>query len=98
MRLGRLLALVSLSFSLASTLPTSQAPLENGDRSLSPALYAELEELARIVDISYCVGLTGIGISKPFQCASRCRDFENFELVKVCIHLPSIQRRALRRY
>lgn len=83
MRLGRLLSLLPLSVYLASTLPTSQSPLQNGDRSISPNLYAEMEELSRIVDISYCIGLTGIGISKPFQCASRCRDFENFELVKV---------------
>lgn len=55
-------------------------------------LFWELEELARIVDISYCVGTAGLGIQKPFQCASRCgdRDFETFELVTVsrCIRAP----------
>jgi hypothetical protein len=52
---------------------------------ISQQLFWELEELARIVDISYCVGTAGLGIQKPFQCASRCadRDFETFELVKV---------------
>jgi hypothetical protein len=49
------------------------------DRNLSIKLFAELEELSRIVDISYCVGLTGI--FKPFQCASRCAEFPDFELV-----------------
>src|SRR6476469_9702768 len=47
--------------------------------NLSIKLFAELEELSRLVDISYCVGITGI--SKPFQCASRCDDFPEFELV-----------------
>tara|TARA_R110002003_G_scaffold384_1_gene19191 strand:- start:5095 stop:5409 length:315 start_codon:yes stop_codon:yes gene_type:complete len=52
---------------------------------ISQALFWELEELARIVDIAYCVGTAGLGIQKPFQCASRCgdRDFETFELVTV---------------
>ena len=51
------------------------------NRTVSVALFSELEELARIVDISYCVGLTSFGISKPFQCLSRCKDFPDFELV-----------------
>lgn len=46
---------------------------------ISPQLFASLEELARIVDISYCVGSTGI--YKPFSCISRCDDFPDFELV-----------------
>jgi hypothetical protein len=46
---------------------------------VSQKTFEELEELARIVDISYCVG-TG-GIQKPFKCLSRCSDFEGFELV-----------------
>ncbi|EME80115.1 uncharacterized protein MYCFIDRAFT_141490 [Pseudocercospora fijiensis CIRAD86] len=48
--------------------------------SISAALFTELEELARIVDISYCVGSTSFGISKPFNCLSRCTDFPQFEL------------------
>ncbi|KAF4626619.1 hypothetical protein G7Y89_g11539 [Cudoniella acicularis] len=47
--------------------------------NISLSLFAELEELSRVVDISYCVGTTGI--SHPFICASRCDDFPSFELV-----------------
>jgi hypothetical protein len=52
---------------------------------ISQELFWELEELARIVDISYCVGTAGLGIQKPFKCASHCgdRDFDTFELVTV---------------
>jgi len=48
---------------------------------VSQAVFESLEELARIVDISYCIGTTGI--QKPFKCLSRCSDFEGFELVTV---------------
>ena len=66
--------------------PVSQIPLRGDllaatDRNISAELFGELEELSRIVDISYCVGTTGI--QKPFLCASRCQDFESFELVTV---------------
>src|SRR5258708_1639103 len=47
--------------------------------TVSIQLFAELEELARVVDISYCVGTSGI--YKPFECASRCDEFPDFELV-----------------
>lgn len=70
---------------VALSLPTEQVPLlrhANTNRTVSPELFSDLEELARIVDISYCVGLTGIGVSKPFRCLSRCSDFPTFELVK----------------
>ena len=63
-----------------------QAPIlqqSSNASTISPTLFAELEELARIVDISYCVGTAGLGIQKPFQCVSRCSEFENFELVTV---------------
>ncbi|KXT01122.1 hypothetical protein AC578_10909 [Pseudocercospora eumusae] len=50
-------------------------------RNISAALFTELEELARIVDISYCVASTSFGISKPFTCLSRCTDFPQFDLV-----------------
>lgn len=52
-----------------------------GNGRVSQELFDSLEELARIVDITYCVGTTGI--YKPFQCAGRCKEFEGFELVKV---------------
>ncbi|KAJ5818312.1 Lipase class 3 [Penicillium riverlandense] len=43
-----------------------------------PRLFNSLEELSRLVDISYCVSTTGI--QKPFQCLSRCVEFPNLEL------------------
>ena len=46
---------------------------------VSANVFESLEELARLVDISYCVGTSGI--QKPFQCLSRCKDFEGFELI-----------------
>lgn len=46
--------------------------------SVSRTLFADLERLARLVDITYCVGTTGI--SPPFSCASRCRDFPGLQL------------------
>jgi hypothetical protein len=74
------LSFVALTVGLpAQTTLLSHA--DNNDTSVSARLFAELEELARIVDISYCVGLTGLGIQKPFQCVSRCAEFEDFELV-----------------
>ena len=67
-------------------IPHLQAPLEPGAGAasilnISAELFNDLEELSRIVDISYCVGITGTGIQKPFLCASRCQDFPSFELV-----------------
>lgn len=44
-------------------------------------MFRELEELARIVDIAYCVGVPGSGIQQPFECLSRCKDFTSFELI-----------------
>lgn len=64
----------------------AQVPLQDRTNdTVSRELFFELEELARIVDISYCVGATGIGIQKPFKCASHCgdEDFKDFELVTV---------------
>lgn len=70
-------------------LSSSQIPLLRhlpNDRAVSPQLFRELEELARIVDIAYCVGLPNPGISKPFSCLSRCSEFPSFELVHVRIN------------
>lgn len=61
---------------MATALP---AHLWTNNGEVSPQTFESLEELARIVDISYCVGTTGI--QKPFKCLSRCSDFEGFELV-----------------
>lgn len=81
-----LISLLSALSVVTHALPAQQAPLLRhaaNDRTVSPELFSDLEELARVVDISYCVGLTGIGISKPFKCLSRCSEFPEFELVKV---------------
>ena len=87
MRLPYLTQLLLLStpyiLSTATTAsPVSQAPLLlTGKHHISESLFADLEELSRLVDISYCVGTTGI--RKPFACAHRCKDFRGFELVTV---------------
>lgn len=76
---------LTLLLRLGTVLGSFQAPLlrhaNAHGRNVSVALFTELEELARIVDISYCVGSTSFGISKPFKCLSRCADFPRFELV-----------------
>ncbi|KAG5290224.1 extracellular lipase [Histoplasma ohiense] len=56
---------------------TTRSPREI--RTISKELFTSLEELSRIVDITYCVGTTGV--YKPFICAGRCHEFEGFELV-----------------
>lgn len=61
------------------------------DRNVSDALFRDLEELSRVVDIAYCVGTAGLGIHKPFLCASRCGDFKHFELVKVSSCVTTIE-------
>lgn len=48
-------------------------------RPVSANVFESLEELARLVDVSYCVGNTGI--QRPFQCLSRCHEFPGFELI-----------------
>ncbi|KAJ5235925.1 hypothetical protein N7489_006016 [Penicillium chrysogenum] len=54
---------------------------------VSNELFNSLEELSRIVDISYCVGTTGV--HQPFQCLSRCIEFPDLELVTVSYLQPS---------
>lgn len=65
--------------------PLVRPPHPHNGSAITQELFWELEELSRIVDISYCVGTAGLGIQKPFKCASRCadKDFEDFELVTV---------------
>jgi hypothetical protein len=82
-----LLLLVYVAYA-TPILPYSQSPLTDdsrlkNNREISSELFADLEELSRVVDIAYCVGLAGIGIQKPFQCASRCHEFKSFRLVTV---------------
>lgn len=80
-------ALACLFTAAACATTRAQIPLVQQhaptNHSVSPALFKDLEELSRIVDIAYCVGGFGLGIEKPFQCPSRCGDFESFELVTV---------------
>ncbi|KAK5107448.1 hypothetical protein LTR62_001246 [Meristemomyces frigidus] len=69
----------------AAAAPAEQSLLvqhAHNDRSASASLFLELEEFARITDITYCVGVAGTGIIKPFECLSRCSDFPAFELVR----------------
>ncbi|KAK4500222.1 hypothetical protein PRZ48_008409 [Zasmidium cellare] len=76
---------LTLLLRLGLVFGSAQAPFlrgHSGGRNVSVALFTELEELARIVDITYCVGSTSFGISKPFSCLSRCADFPQFELVE----------------
>ncbi|KAJ6445639.1 triacylglycerol lipase FGL2 [Purpureocillium lavendulum] len=47
--------------------------------AVSVPFFADLERLSRLVDISYCVGNTGV--RKPFSCVSRCKDFPDLSLV-----------------
>ena len=87
MRLPKTIELFLLStiyiFTTTTASPVSQAPLTGSLlHHISESLFADLEELSRLVDISYCVGTTGI--QKPFLCAHRCGDFKGFELVTVC--------------
>ncbi|CAK7205053.1 hypothetical protein SEUCBS139899_007817 [Sporothrix eucalyptigena] len=44
-------------------------------------LFLSLERYARLVDIAYCVGIAGSGISRPFSCVSRCADFPEVRLI-----------------
>lgn len=76
--------ILSVATAIAPPGPDRQAPLLHHaptNRTVSAELFTELEELARVIDISYCVGITGFGISKPFSCLSRCSEFPDFELV-----------------
>ncbi|KAF4122579.1 Lipase (class 3) [Geosmithia morbida] len=70
--------LVTLVLSVAST-PLSGKDDAGSTRTISVSLYSELERLARLVDISYCIGNTGI--SEPFDCLSRCDEFPHVKLV-----------------
>lgn len=65
-----LLCICFLSFTTAQT-----------KKHVSTDLFNSLEELSRLVDISYCVGTTGV--QQPFQCLSRCIEFPDLELVTV---------------
>lgn len=79
------LAAIPATFAFADAIPLEPvlSPFGNELPNISKELFFELEELARLVDIAYCVGSAGTGVYKPFECISRCSDFEGFELVTV---------------
>ncbi|EPS35804.1 hypothetical protein H072_10775 [Dactylellina haptotyla CBS 200.50] len=65
------------------TAPSSpSAHHHHQQQTISPALFAEFEELSRIVDITYCIGTPSPGISEPFICPSHCSAFPSFQLVQ----------------
>ncbi|KAL0939280.1 extracellular triacylglycerol [Colletotrichum truncatum] len=86
----RLLQLAPLLGLLATTTSTNpfqqQQPLLGNETdgtepppTISVDLFRSLERTSRIVDITYCVGNSGI--SQPFSCVSRCKEFPSFNLV-----------------
>jgi hypothetical protein len=53
----------------------------DGHSSVPRDFYMELEQLSRLVDIAYCIGVQGPGITAPFECPSHCNDFPSVELI-----------------
>ncbi|KAJ5585311.1 uncharacterized protein N7459_005111 [Penicillium hispanicum] len=51
---------------------------QNETSPVSSELFKSLEELSRLVDVSYCVGTTGV--QEPFECLSHCAEFPDLEL------------------
>lgn len=82
----RLLSLSTLlAPAAAEPIPAhdAQEPLSGsnntGEGGVSVALFSSLERMSRLVDVAYCVGTSGV--SKPFSCISRCKDFPSLSLV-----------------
>ncbi|KAK4158497.1 lipase A [Chaetomidium leptoderma] len=82
MRLLSKLPLISLLLlpGLAQADPTPQHATISQQPGVSTPFFAFLERAARLVDIAYCVGTTGI--SPPFSCVSRCKDFPSLRLLR----------------
>lgn len=76
-----LLPIILASHGVGTQIPLLPQSSECSNVTISQSLFDKLDELARIVDISYCVGTPAPGIRKPFECLSRCKDFEDFELI-----------------
>lgn len=70
-------------------LETDHIPSGQDLRPIPEETYNSLDELARVVDVAYCVGSTGL--RKPFQCLSHCSDLKGFELITV--GCPAVSRR-----
>jgi hypothetical protein len=81
----RLLQLGGLLSAAALASANVQRPLalshDESPKPISVALFSSLERMSRLVDIAYCVGTTGV--SEPFSCASRCREFPTLTLATV---------------
>ncbi|KAJ5367418.1 hypothetical protein N7541_001359 [Penicillium brevicompactum] len=74
--------MINIVFTFILYLHLVRAIAGNGDENhVSRDVFDSLEEQSRLVDISYCVGTTGV--QQPFQCLSRCDDFPDFELITV---------------
>lgn len=74
-----ILSIVGLALGEAQHhLVIDSAPTQVTSRQISTPLFATLERLARLVDITYCVGTTGV--SRPFECVSRCNEFPTLSL------------------
>lgn len=76
-------ALILAALLGSATASADQHPLPAAHdvtpQGVSPGFFSSLERLSRLVDITYCVGTTGV--SPPFSCASRCGDFPSVHLV-----------------
>ena len=76
-----MLRLAGLTLLCVVNLIIGLTQAQNDTRPVSSELFNSLEELSLLVDISYCVGTTGV--QKPFQCLSHCAEFPNLELIQV---------------
>ncbi|KAI2468094.1 alpha/beta-hydrolase [Annulohypoxylon bovei var. microspora] len=79
-----LLSYTVVASAFGPLLKESQYPFQQHDDvstpdHISPNLFTSLERLSRLVDITYCVGTTGI--APPFSCVSRCDEFPTLDLV-----------------
>ncbi|PTB37041.1 uncharacterized protein TrAFT101_007109 [Trichoderma asperellum] len=78
-----LLLQLAVAYLIKAAYINQQEPLGIKEELTSPLtisapLFASLERLARLVDVSYCLGTSGI--RKPFQCLSRCDEFPELTL------------------
>lgn len=76
-----MLRLAGLTLLCVVNLIVGLTQAQNDTKPVSSELFNSLEESSRLVDISYCVGTTGV--QKPFQCLSHCAEFPNLELIRV---------------
>ncbi|KAL7799097.1 triacylglycerol lipase [Trichoderma ceciliae] len=73
---------LAIAFLTKAAYISQQEPLgtreSTSTSSIPVPLFASLERLARLVDVSYCLGTSGI--RKPFECISRCNEFPDLTL------------------